>query len=271
MLLVLITIPLTNVLNIIATVILLVVTSIFSKKEDVKITLLILIPISLYFLMSLSFFWSINKGETSIALIKELPILIIPLVFLYLKEFSKQQKQRIIAYYSHFIIILAIYYMIRAIIRYSLIHDARVFFYHGEENQDYGLVPKLLNAIHVSVFTAIAFFYFVTKEVKSKADTIYSGLLLLFILLLSSKNMILVIMILILLYVFFFSKIAHKMRLRNIIVFGILLIILFSVGKIKQRFQVEVKTNSEKSIIPSVLENISDGVHYVSIKRSLEK
>jgi len=58
------------------------------------------------------------------------------------------------------------------------------------------------------------------------------------------------------------------MRLRNLIVFGILLIILFSLGKIKQRFQVEVKTNSEKSINPSVLENIPVGVHYVSIKEA---
>ena len=268
MLLVLITIPLTNVLNNIAIVILLLVSFIFSKKEDVKITPSLLIPISLYFLMFLSFFWSINKGETSIALIKELPILIIPLVFIYLKEFSKEQKQRIIAYYSYFITILAIYYMVRAIIRYSLIHDVRVFFYHGEDNEDYGLVPKLLNAIHVSVFAAIAFFYFVTKEVKSKADSIYSGSLLLFIVLLSSKNIMLIIMILILLYAFFFSKMAHKMRLRNLIVFGILLIILFSLGKIKQRFQVEVKTNSEKSINPSVLENIPVGVHYVSIKEA---
>ena len=70
-----------------------------------------------------------------------------------------------------------LYYGIRAVIRYFILQDTRVFFYHGTNEDDYGLVPKLLNAIHVSVFVAVAFFYFYTKSIKSKTDILISVLL----------------------------------------------------------------------------------------------
>ena len=55
------------------------------------------------------------------------------------------------------------------------------------------------------------------------------------------------------------------MRLKNLIVFGIILITLFSVGIIKERFQVEFKKNTDKSISTNVVETIPQGVHNVSI------
>ena len=178
-------------------------------------------PILLYVLMAVSYFWSIDPKATLSALSKESPLLIIPIGFLIYKTNTSEQKKKIIEYYSYVIVAFVLYYLVRAIIRYFIFGDVRMLFYHGENDKDYGLVPKLLNAIHMSVFVAVAFFYFFAKEIKSKADTLFSVLLFGFILLLSSKNIILVVLLLSLIHIFFFSKTAHKLRLRNLIVFGI--------------------------------------------------
>ena len=267
-LLVLFTIPLSFAINNISLGIFLLVAFITLKKENFKIQSALIFPILLYFLMVVSYFWSIDSNETLSALSKEVPLLIIPLGFLIFKTNPSEQKRKIIEYYSYVIVGFVLYYLARAIIRYFIFGDARMFFYHGENDKDYGLVPKLLNAIHMSVFVAVAFFYFFAKEIKSKADTFFSVLLFGFILLLSSKNIILVVILLTLINIFFFSKTAHKLRLRNLIIFGLLLAIIFSIGRIKDRFKVEFQTNTDKSLSANVIEGIPASVHYVSIKEA---
>ena len=267
-LLVLSTIPLTLAINNICMGIFLLVAFITFKKEDFKFQKELVFPILLYVLMVISYFWSIDTKETLSALSKEVPLLIIPLGFLIFKTNTSEQKRKIIEYYSYVIVAFVLYYSVRAIIRYFIYGDARMFFYHGENDKDYGLVPKLLNAIHMSVFVAIAFFYFFTKEVKSKSDTLFSILLFAFILLLSSKNIVLVVLLLSLINILFFSKTAHKLRLRNLIVLVLLVGIVFSIGRIKDRFKVEFQNNTNKSLSTAVIEGIPPSVHYVSVKEA---
>ena len=238
------------------------------KKESFKFKNELIFPILLYVLMAISYFWSIDAKETLAALSKELPLLLLPIGFFMLKNNTPEQRKKIIEYYSYVIVVFVCYYLIRALIRYLIFNDARMFFYHGENDKDYGLVPKLLNAIHMSVFVAVAFFNFFSKEIKSKADTFFTILLLGFILLLSSKNIILVVLLLCLIHLFFFSKSDQKLRLRNLIVFGLLIGILFSIGRIKDRFKVEFQTNTDKSLSANVVEGIPQGVHYVSINEA---
>ncbi|WP_298117765.1 O-antigen ligase [Flavobacterium sp.] len=180
-------------------------------------------------------------------------------------QISKSQKDKLLKYYSYSMVILVVVFLLRAIIRYAINQDSRAFFYHGEDYNDFGLVPKLLNAIHVSVFVALAFFYFFTKEIKSKIDIILSFLLAAFIVLLSSKNVILVFIFLILIYYFYYSKASHKMRLRNLIIFGGIIVIGLSFGKIKQRFQEEFRNNAPNSLSPNVTSTLENGVHNISI------
>lgn len=267
-LLVLTTIPLSFAVNNISLGIFMLASFIFFKKEQFNFQKEFLFPILLYVLMSVSYFWSIDSEETLSALSKEVPLFLIPLGFLIIKTNTSEQKKKIMEYYSYVIVAFVLYYCFRAIARYYIFHDGRVFFYHGENDKDYGLVPKLLNAIHMSVFVAVAFFYFFTKEVKSKTDIFFSTLLFGFILLLSSKNIILVVLLLVLIRIFFFSKTAYKLRLRNLIVFGLLLGVVFSIGRIKERFKVEFQTNTDKSLSTNVIEGIPAGVHYVSIKEA---
>jgi O-antigen ligase len=191
-------------------------------------------------------------------------LFLIPLVFMKLR-FSINQKSKILKYYSYSMVILVVVFLLRASVRYLINQDSRVFFYHGENDDDYGLVPKLLNAIHVSVFVALAFFYFFTKEVKSKIYIILSLLLSVFIILLSSKNVILVFFFLILVYYFYYSKTSRNMRLKNLIVFVGIIVIALSFGKIKERFQEEFRNNTLNTLSPNVTATLEQGVHNISI------
>jgi len=268
-LLVLVTIPLSYAINNVALGLLVLTTLITFKKENFTFEINLIYPIALYALMVISFFWSIDKPTTLMALSKEIPLLLLPFSFLLIKDLSEEQKQKIVKYYSYSIVLLTVYFLVRALIRYFISHDSRAFFYHGEDYDDYGLVPKLLNAIHVSVFVSVAFFYFFSKEVKSKLDILISIVLFGFVVLLSSKNIILVFLLLVLLYVFFFSKSSHKMRLRNLIIFGLLVGLIFSFGKIKERFENEFHTNTNKSISTNVIHDVADnGVHFISLKEA---
>jgi len=201
-LLVLSTIPLSFAINNISLGIFLLVSFTTFKKVNFTIQKEHVFLVFLYVLMAVSFFWSIDSKQTLTALSKEIPLLLIPLGFLFFKVNTSQQKNKIIEYYSYVVVAFVLYYSVRAIIRFSIYGDSRMLFYHGANEFDYGLVPKLLNAIHMSVFVAVAFFYFITKEVKSKLDTFFSLLLFVFILLLSSKNIILVVVLLSLISIF---------------------------------------------------------------------
>lgn len=267
-LLVLLSIPLIHGINNVAMALLLLIAIITFKKANFTFQKNLIIPILLYVLMLFSFFWSIDKESTLAALSKEIPLLLIPIAFLLFKSFSNNQRQKLISYFSYSILLLVLYYATRAVIRYLIFNDSRVFFYHGENDDDYGLVPKLLNAIHVSIYVAIAFFYFFTKTLKAKLDLIIAAFLFLFIILLSSKNIILMVILLTLVYIFFYSKSAHNMRLKNLIVLGLLIGIIFSIGKIKNRFQEEFKSNSDKSLSTSIISGAPPEVHYVSLKEA---
>lgn len=242
-----------------------VLSVLFNKnKSKIYFSLALSLPIILFMWMGFSYFWSIDSARTLKAIPREIGFLILPIVFLFV-PFTLQQKLKAISIYSYSITLLVAYYLVRAIIRYAITQDAQVFFYHGEYDNDYGLVPKLLNAIHFSVFVAIAFFYFLTQEVKTKITLFISVLLFSFIILLSSKNIILVVITLIVIYFLFYSKIANKMRLRNLIVMIVILGLMFSFGKIKERFQLEFQTNTNKSLSSNVIKGLPQGVHNVSI------
>jgi len=263
-LILLISIPLPFVVNNIALGLLILHFFLNFKKTNFKTTQILIFPVAMFFIMAASYFWSIDKQETLQAIPKEISLLLIPLMFMK-TQISINQKNKLIKYFSYSMVIMAVFFLLRAIIRYLIYYDSRVFFYHGENDYDYGLVPKILNAIHVSVFVAVAFFYFFTKEIKLKSDLILSFFLAGFIFLLSSKNIILVFIFLVLTFYFFYSKASYKMRLRNLFIFSGIVILSLSIGKIKTRFKEEFRNNTSNSINPNVLTTLPNGVHNISI------
>lgn len=219
--------------------------------------------IALFLLMVVSYLWSIDTRATLKAIPKEIGLLLVPLCFMMMKPFSKEQRQKIVKYYSYVMLLYVIFYLIKAIVRFMLSGDTNVFFYHE-------LVTKEVNAIHVSVYVSVAFFYFFTKETKSKMDVFSALVLCLFVFLLSSKNIIIVFILLVLIEFFFFSKSGHKMRMRNLIVLGLIVSSFLFVGKIKNRFKAEFQSNTEKSISHTVLDldKSLEGVNVLSVKEA---
>ncbi len=263
-----ISIPLSLGLNNFFLVSLLTTLLIRYKKATSKFSKNLVYPIVLFAIMCFSYFWSINQFETLKAIPKSIVLLLLPTTFMFFNTFSKNQIEKLKKYYSYAMVVYVLYFLMRAIVRYILLKDSRIFYYHGNYNDDFGLVPKLLNAIHFSVFVSLSYFYFIIKEYKSIMNKIVISLLFLFIILLSSKNIILIFLLLNLIYFFFYSKVANKMRIRNLILLVTIIGTILFFGKIKQRFSEEFKTNTNRSITHNVVEKTSDNVHYVSIKEA---
>lgn len=259
--LVLLSIPLAYALNSIALGILIIAIAFSYKKEQFSFQRNLIYPLALYLLMALSFTWSIDKDSTLKALSKELALLIIPLAFLFMKNFTVEQKQKIIKFYSYGIFLFVIFYYLKATIRFAITGDTGVFFYHE-------LVTKDVNAIHVSIYLAIAFFYFLRQKSKSIIEYIALPSIFAMIFLLSSKNIIVVFVMLLVIYTIFYVKVSKRMRVRNLAVFIAILVSIGFLGKIRERFMIEYESNMSDSTVNDVISKGDAKVYNVSIKQA---
>lgn len=242
LILVLLSIPLGHAVNGIAIALFTLVTIVTLKKSNFRIERRLVFPVLLYLLMALSILWSHDINATLKAVVKVLPLLLLPICFMVNKPFSKKQVRTILKYYSFGMLAFIAYYMIHAIIRYIATKDISVFYYHE-------LVTEDVNAIHVSIYVSVAFFYFFTQPVKQLSDRIIMVVMGIFILLLSSKNIILVFILLILFYELFYFKVTQKIKWISIGLIAMLtLTILFST-KIRDRFLIEFQSNQTEGIL----------------------
>ena len=260
-LLALLCIPLGYAFNSVSLGLLIIITLINYKKENINFDKYLIFPIALYLLMLLSFTWSIDKERTIAAISKELPLLLFPICFLLFRSFSEPEKNKIIKGFSYGMVAFSLFYLIKAAIRFFISQDTSVFFYHE-------LVTKDVNAIHVSVYMAVPFFYFLVKPIKTKFDKLALAILFLMVFLLSSKNIVVVFLGLLGFYYLFFSKTAKKLRLRNLILTLVLLFSLPFIGKVKERFKQEYETIMTDSSINDVISKGSEKVYNVSIKQA---
>jgi O-antigen ligase len=227
--------------------------SIFSfKKKNWQVDKVLILPVVLYGLMILSLFWTLDMNASLKAITKDLPFLLVPCCLMINPTLFKNQKEKVLKMYSFGMLFFLFFYLIKAVVRYFQTGDSTVFFYHE-------LVTEDLNAIHVSVYMALAFFYFYTQISKSFLNSIASVLLAFFIFLLSSKNIIVVLIILIILYEVRFSN--RNLKLRNIILVGIILLGLglLSMPKIRERFLIEYHSNTNQENVTEVndLKNVN--------------
>lgn len=193
--------------------------------------------VGIYLLMVFSLLWTIDFNESVKALSKEIPLLIIPIVFAFTKGFSNSEKQQIQSYYAYGFTLIALVYFCRAIIRFALSGNTDVFFYHE-------LVTFDVNAIHVSVYAALAFFILITKQPKRVLDILAALTLLTFIFLLSSKNIIFVFVGLSLVYLVRLKQKFSRMQI-GLATFVLLVAVIAFYGKISARLEEEIKSNSE--------------------------
>ena len=237
LLLVLLSIPLGYAVNSIAMGLFAISTLIYLKKVNITVDKYLLLPVLLYLLMALSLLWSFDLINSLSAVSKELPLLIVPLCFMTFSSYDRYKKEIILKYYSVGMVFYVIYFLARAIIKYSVTKDSAVFFYHE-------LVTYDLNAIHVSVYVTLAFYYFYTQPNRTILVSTISFLLAAFIFLLSSKNIIIVFILLLFIFECFYAK--EKLKLKKVglaILIVISSFLLFS-SKIKERFLLEFKSDT---------------------------
>ncbi|NNT71047.1 hypothetical protein HKT18_02350 [Flavobacterium sp. IMCC34852] len=264
-LLVLLSIPFPYIVSTIAVSALGLYTLLYLKKEQISFRNYLLFPILLYFLMVLSFFWSIDKSLSLPALSKELSLLVIPVCFWLFGGISKARKTLVLKYYSYGILVFALYYLSRGTVRYFLTDNVAVFFYHE-------LVTKDVNAIHVSVYMAMSFFWFLAKDTKKILDYLALTILLLMVLLLSSGNIIITFFGLIIIYFLFYAKVSKQMRLKNLIVMLVLLVSLGFIGEIKEQLRREYETIMTNSTVNDVISKEKNSTFFnVSIKQAWTK
>lgn len=235
----------------------------YNKRENVK--LFRFTPLVLLFLLAfLSLFWSVDFYKSLNALFRIIPLILLPILFWLMESFSKEQKQKLIQFYSYTIVLYAFFYFIRAIFKFCLTNDKSVFFNHE-------LVSKEVNAVHVSVFVAIALFYFFTIKNKSIWDKLYCFFLFGFIILLNSYTILITVILLMIINYFYFSKAGSKMRLRNLVVLGIGVFSLLFAGKIEKIIEKEMETKTEKTLSHTVIEKQVVGNSVISVEEAWTK
>lgn len=244
-------------------IILLTAFSLFQlKNKKVYFQKELFLLVLLYALMLLSLTWTIDTKLTTSALLKGLSFLLIPLCFFLNPPLSQENKNKIINYYSYTFFGYAVFYLLKATIRFVITKDSSVFFYHE-------LVTFDVNAIHVSVYISIAFFWFLLKKTKSNLDKIALFVLFVLLFLLSSKNIIVTFFLLLGLCLIFILKIKTN-RLYIVLGLGIVLGIVFF-GKIKDRFLIEIESNQASGKINSEISGQTGLVYNVSIKEAWSK
>ena len=254
-------IPLSYAFNSIALGLLTAVTLFAFKKSNFKIDATLLLPIGLFLLMGISLLWTNDLSASTRALLKGLPLLLIPLTFCMFPRLSKEQKQKIISFYAYGIVVFTVFYLIKASIRFLLYHDSSVFFYHE-------LVTEDVNAIHVSVYVALSVFYFITKTSKSNLDKIAIVVLSLFLILLSSKNIIVIFLVLIVCYYWRHYQSNNKNRIIKIGAFLFLILVIAFSGKIKNRFLIEYESNVTENTVNEDIGTAAEKVYNVSVKKA---
>ncbi len=259
-LLVLVTIPLGYAVNSISLG-LLGAAAIFNfRKFSFKLQPLLLLPVLLYLLMSLSLLWTVDPAETSSALAKELPLLVIPVIFMLAPAFDTREKNQILRGFATVFTLYVGYWLLAATARFVLSGNPNVFFYHE-------LVTLDLNAIHVSVYASVAFFVLQNLERRPFWALPALWMLGIFILLLSSKNIIVIFVFLLGLRAL--MKKGGKPRWGIwAAVISVSAAILFAVPQTRERFMLEARTMFESNTVNTHLSRGEDKVYNVSIAQA---
>ena len=259
--LVLLTLPLHSRYNSLSLMLLCVYTAFTFKKENFSLQKIQLLPVLLYSLMVFSLFWTIDFWISLKSLSKEITLLLIPLIFFIRPLKNQEQQQKIIKYFGYGMFLYALFYLIKATIRFLINGDSTVFFYHE-------LVTADINAIYVSIYIAVAFFFFYMKLNKRKSDFLILFTLFGTLILLSSKNIIVVFFLLLFIHQFLFFK--TKLKPNYFFLFLTIFLVLSSLffNKIKDRFLIEIESNSESITLNKEAQKSGVVIYNVSISRA---
>ena len=222
-----------NVYNSISVIFFVLYSVLSARRQDFSVSPALLLPLLLFLLMVLSLSWSIDVKSSLKALGKEASLVFIPLAFMLNRKLTRRGANDVLKNYSLVMCLVALYFFIRAIIRYTETGSTNVFFYHE-------LSTFKINAIYLSVILSMALFVFLSK--KNKTFWGYAAMLFLLVMvfMLSSKNIILIDILLIISYYLFFSGLPKKVMFTTIGVFCIMAVLMGYYGKVYERIVHEI-------------------------------
>jgi O-antigen ligase len=195
-----------------------------------------LLPIAFYLFMILSMIWTNDIQRSLRGLERQLPFLLIPLIFLLMPEISRRNVKRALYSFAVALALLACILTINAFVLYSHGGDPNVFFYHNI------LIPMDLNAIYVSAMTSLSLLYLIFYSKRRLFDWVISGILFSFLILLSSKNLIVITIFSIIIGLILSNKKNIKSLLFALaIVVTALVVVFFS--PLKNRLDQELTSN----------------------------
>lgn len=209
----------------------------FLKSKKLEFEPGLILPILLYGLFIISCFWTHNLELTLKGLGRTVSLAIVPLSFMMIPKFNKKNIDLIFNIFTKSNLIFAFFFLIISASKYLEHHDSTVFIYHN-------LVSVLgLNAIYVSVFYLISFFYILEKKNKSNFDIFTATVFLGMILLLSSKTIIVCLLLLSIIYGGII-KTSKRIKRRNKIMILIFAIVFAVCSKyVIERFSNEMDSN----------------------------
>ncbi|KLT70593.1 O-antigen ligase family protein [Flavobacterium sp. ABG] len=258
----LITLPMEYIIGSLTCILFLIVSFSKFKKANFSISGALILPILLYGVMLVSLIWTLDSKLTIRGLQKEVLFLLIPLAFCGLPKINRNHVNKVFNYFSFAMVGFAVFYFLKAIVKFLVSGNANVFFYHE-------LVTLKLNAIYVAVFASLGMFFFLVKKNKLFVDKVGFAILIVFIILLSSKNIIIVDLVMIMIYYFFFSAVSRKTK--TILVSTVITVFLSSIFLIKpvrDRFMIEFETIFVDSSLKKSTEENQGPIYNISLKQA---
>ncbi|WP_040252905.1 hypothetical protein [Psychroserpens mesophilus] len=211
------------------------------NKVKFRFEIMILLPITLYILCCVSYFWSVDQQITLKGIGRLVALVVVPLAFSCIPKFSIRSVRLIFNWFSISNVLLGVFFIIVALLKYLKTGQLSVFTYHN-------LVEILdLNAIYVSVFYSLSFLFLLTKKKKKQRDFLSLAFLGILIFLLSSKMIIISFILCNLIYILFYKGIQTLKSPKTIA------LIVLSIGiatiaskQVIERFLVESTTSFEE-------------------------
>ena len=190
------------------------------NRQKQPIDFKLLLPIALYLLFVSSLFWTVDGAQTLKGLGRTVVLLLIPVAFNLIPKFTSKSFNLIFKFFTNVNIIIGVFFLVTAIIRYLQSSFLDVFTYHD-------LVSSLeLNAIYVSLVFSMSLFYLLSKQTKSSLDIIKIIFFITLEILLSSKIMLFVLTLSPLVYLILYG--INNLKLLSLIILGTIFIALGS-------------------------------------------
>lgn len=259
---ILITLPLKNIFVSLSIIGFSIISLFCVRKPNNKFLKSLLFPILFFFLMLASLLWTRDFEKSLFGIQKQLPLVVFPLLFIFLPSFTQKTRNVIFKSYSFSMALFAIYYLANAVLKYFEKNDTS-FFFHME------LVPIDPGVIYMSVFASFALFYFIQIKKRNNIENIGLNILIIFIFLLSSKSIITIDFIIIVCYYSFFTNIPKTTKLTTITTVGLFLFLsIFFVKEVKERFMVEYQTAFVDNTLNSSQNKQIKTIHTVSLEEA---